>query len=243
MILLIDIGNSHLVYGLSKGYGIDILKRVPLENLQSIENIKEIFSNYFIKKIIFSSVVPKINPLIEEYADFLSVNCKQIKGYQDFPFLMKLETPETIGVDRLLSLYALYDEVKTDLMVIDSGTATTYNIVSKEKEFLGGSIGTGLHMLRHALHEKTAVLPLIDLELTIDTDIELLGNNTEHAIKSGIFWGYVCQVNGMIELYKNKFPDLYIVGTGGVMPYIKKHIKGLDSYDGELLLKGLLKFQ
>lgn len=145
-------------------------------------------------------------------------------------------TPETLGKDRLAAVIAASNIFPgSDLLVIDAGTAITYDFINKDREYHGGSISPGINMRFKALNTFTGRLPLIDPE-PFD---QLIGLNTHEAILSGVMNGARYEMNGIIEDYQLKFPHLKTILTGGDAIYFDKKLKSNIFVSSNLVILGL----
>ena len=151
-------------------------------------------------------------------------------------FDMQVQTPETVGLDRLMNLRGARELYDGALLVVDSGTAVTFDILSSKNAFMGGAIGAGMMMQRDALSDYTDALPKVD----ITSDISVIGDQTVSALQSGIFWGHIAQIEAMVQRIKAEYSEkLTVIGTGGIMNLCQPHIKGIDHFHSDLILSGL----
>jgi type III pantothenate kinase len=175
-------------------------------------------------------------------------NSAPLTVYSDrdrFPIEIDVEFPERVGTDRLLNAIAANRLREPDqrAIVVDSGTATTVDLISAEGTFRGGAILPGLLLSARALHEYTSVLPLVPMPLSGESLPEVIGKNTEAAIISGICWGHVGAVNGLIaamsvEADSRVQPPLILL-TGGAGPWLANSIQPAARHCPHLALQGL----
>lgn len=152
------------------------------------------------------------------------------------PFLLHYETPETLGHDRIAAVAgAMKLHPGQDLLVIDAGTCITYDFINKKGEYKGGGISPGIHMRIKALHTFTGKLPLVDLS----EDFEIIGTSTVKSILSGVGYGIIEEVNGIIARYESLFPKIKIILTGGESKYFDKYLKNNIFAVSNLVLTGL----
>lgn len=156
------------------------------------------------------------------------------------PIINKYQTPETLGLDRLaLSVAANEKFPQQDCLIIDAGTCITYDIVTKEKEYLGGAISPGINMRFKALHQQTGKLPLVNYN---ETDFPtLIGRKTNDALYSGVVNAVLFEMKGFIAAYRKMFPPLNIILTGGDKELFEMALKNHIFADQNLILKGLNK--
>lgn len=153
------------------------------------------------------------------------------------PLTNLYKSASTLGSDRLAaSIGAYYLYPNSNVLVIDAGTCIKYNFTSSKNEYLGGAISPGLNMKFKALEAFTSKLPLVETDLTYN---ELIGNNTQNSILSGVLNGSVAEVDGIINSYKNEFSDITVILTGGDSEYLAKRLKNSIFAHQNLVLTGL----
>lgn len=150
---------------------------------------------------------------------------------------IKYDDPRSLGADRLVSLAAAKHKYGPPLVMIDLGTATTFNALDAHGDFVGGAIAPGPNMSAEALHQFTAKLPRID----IAPPPRAVATNTRDALRSGIFFGYVGLVEGMIDRFKSELnePQLKVIATGGMSRLLAPHCPAITTVDTDLALEGL----
>lgn len=183
-------------------------------------------------------------------ASTIKVNEEILNGFRHIPLFIELshttplpikllyKTPETLGRDRISAAvagHALYPE--KNVLVVDAGTCITFDLVTKNGEYLGGSIHPGISMQFHALHTFTGKLPLVNRR---EFD-ELTGQTTDESILSGVLQGTCASMNGMIEEYRSRYPDVVVLITGGDSPYFAGKLKNRIFALPNLVLVGLNK--
>lgn len=233
MNLTIDIGNT-----LSKYAIFDKTKIIECGNITTIENsfFSQVLEHRNISNIIVSSVG---NPLSKEAIELIKAsNVHMIDFDQNtpLPFTNNYKTPQTIGKDRLAAVAgAILLYPKENLLVIDAGTAITYDYINSQGEYLGGNISLGINMRFKALNTFTKRLPLIEPSLEFD----LIGKNTQEAIKNGVLNGILHEVDGMITDCISKFAPLRTVFTGGDTYFFDAKLKNRIFAHSNLVLEGL----
>jgi type III pantothenate kinase len=248
MLLAIDAGNTNIVFGLMEDEGVRYSWRMSTASHLSLDDIKARFEVAIIegglgdKKIkgaIIASVVPELTP---ELVGF----CQQL-GHQalvvgemgvDLGIAVRTDNPEEVGADRLVNAVAaasLFSGKKT--IIVDFGTATTFDVIDRDGAYLGGLICPGIGLSLRALHEATAKLPYVEFKET-DRD-RILGTNTRDAIQSGIYWGYVGLVEGILKRLQDEQGKCRVVATGGLAPAFSRNTLALEHVDGMLTLQGL----
>ena len=149
---------------------------------------------------------------------------------------VKTDRPAEVGADRLVNAIAAQTTYQAPAIVIDFGTATTFDVVDGEGAYIGGIIAPGPNLSIEALHLAAAKLPQIDIRPT-DT---IIGRNTVHAMLSGVFWGYVGLIDGLLTRVKQELGgDPVVIATGGLGRLFASHLDAIDHYDPDLTLNGL----
>ncbi len=213
----------------------------PIEVLVSPAGDKaclgKVLDKYKPKACIISSVTTfdeDIKQILKDRIPFVL----ELNHSTPLPVKNAYETPETLGMDRIAAAVGAWSiQPGRDCLVIDMGTAITYDIVSKDGVYEGGNIAPGLNLRLKALHEFTGRLP----EVAAKADFEIFGRNTEKAIRAGVMQGIVHEVNGYYDHYKEKFPDLFAFLTGGDLIYFAEKLKNGIFVSGNLVLIGLNK--
>lgn len=246
MLLAIDLGNTNVVLGVYKNkklvshfrvktdtektaddYGILIYSLLKRENIK-IGNIKD---------IIICSVVP---PLMRSFSEFSKKYFKKDLIIVDKNVKSKVkilyEAPEEVGADRLVNAIAAYELYGGPSIVVDFGTATTFDVITKKGEYLGGAISPGINTSLEALFRETAKLPKIEFKKPQN----VIGKNTQESMQSGAFYGFVSLTEGMIEKINKELKEkTFVVATGGLAELLSKEIKGIDAVNPLLTLEGL----
>ncbi|MBI5858913.1 MAG: type III pantothenate kinase [Sphingobacteriales bacterium] len=200
----------------------------------TVETIQRLIRKCQPQKSILSSVIDH-NPAIEE---LLTVNTKfhRLSHLTKVTFTTPVGKPETIGADRLaLTEAAVHFYPDKNNFVIGLGTCVTYNFINKYHEFIGGAISPGLEMRLKSLNYYTAKLPLVKP----DSNIPLMGYDTNTNILSGVIMGMAKEIDGFIEAYREKYRNFNVLLTGGDIVYLAPHIKSKIFADPDLIFKGL----
>ena len=232
MKLAVDIGNTSVTCGIFKKNKI-ILKK----EFNSIKIFKDfLFDNQNIQNAIISSVVPSTTEKYIKILKYYSINTK-IVNYENSNLILKVANPSTIGSDRICNIKAAIKIYKSPLIVIDFGTATTYDVINNKNEFIGGAIALGIETSADYLIKKAALLSKTNL---IFPD-NVIGVNTKENIQSGIMYGAVDQVEGMINRIKKETNSKYkIILTGGLSNIISPYLSLIHTKDSNLTLKGII---
>ncbi len=257
MILLLDIGNSSTSWALTEKktsqplrfYARGFIDTHPLMSLgqrirQEVNRDQQRLKLAELKSVLIGSVVRGATPVIEK--NFLDVDVKRL-GPIDFTQIKNsTREPEKVGVDRLLNIIAAVSQFSPPLVVVDTGTAITLDVVvgtADRPVYLGGVIMPGLKLSRDVLNEKTSLLPSIELEMPE----RAIGDTTESAMAAGIVLGAACSIQGLFssitqELSQRHGVDqqtVHLIGTGGQMPMLAEKIPSLQTVNLDLTLQGL----
>ncbi len=243
MLLAIDIGNSSTKFGVFESeslvdkFVIPTARDYAMEELP-IGRLRQINERFFqIDAAIVSSVVPEMNePLSRSCKELLHVTPKFVDHTFDFGLKIRYEPITAVGTDRLVNAAAARAKHGCPLIVCSFGTATTIDVVSSESEYLGGTIAPGMKTLAEALHLKTSKLPLV----VIEKPDSVIGSTTEESIKSGVFYGYIGMVEGIIErIFETLNERPKVVATGGFSRLVAEESSLIDVVDENLILDGL----
>lgn len=251
MNIYIDIGNTSTVFGFAKKLENYSVLRVETRLLGDLTLLKkEIFA--YLKKIkvkenimnnfVICSVVPKAQVSLEENLKKIFPKAAIACIGKDIPIKIKnkYKIPRQVGLDRLVNAVAVKVNYSVPAIIVDFGTAITIDVVSEKTEYLGGVIVPGINLSLLSLHQNTALLP----KLTAQKPQSLLGRDTNNSILSGVFYGYACLVDGLIDRLKSELKlkskqKIKVIATGGHIHLMKKLCKNIDVYDGNLTLKGI----
>lgn len=236
-LLAIDIGNTNIVFGLFRKAALFKRYRLASRGDKYRKVLKKIFLENKIDNTIICSVVPRLCRVLTEYIKGLSDKPIYIIGKDILaPIKNHYRKPKEVGTDRLVNAYAGCLLYGAPLIIIDFGTAITFDIISKKREYLGGLILPGLNISLDALHNKTALLPKVELA----KPEEFIGRDTKNSILSGIIYGTCASIEALSEKIKQIIGDkAKIIGTGGNITLISKVYPRFSKIDKDLTLKGL----
>jgi len=232
MNLVVDIGNTRIKYAIFKDG--ELVQHEILEKAAKSDFTK-LVKDFPIRKSIVSSVVNHL----PEFVNFLKERTNYFEFTSETPTPLKnlYKTSYTLGSDRLTVAVGAYKQFKgEDYLVIDFGTCIKYNFVNKDAEFLGGGISPGIQMRFKSLNTFTDRLPLVEFEQEFD---KLIGTSTRESVLSGVITGTLTEVDGIINKYKEQYPALKCVITGGDALFFEKRLKNSIFVDPFLLLTGL----
>jgi type III pantothenate kinase len=240
MLLAVDIGNTSIKFGLFEGETLTSKFSVPTKRDAAPDEIKLAVGDRLrdaIDSAIVCSVVPDIESSMRSFLT-AATGVEPIFVDNSFDFRLKInyEPLESLGTDRLVAAFAAVEKYGAPLIVCSLGSATTIDVVSKDREFLGGVIAPGMSAMAEALHIKAARLPKVDLT----RPDELLGNSTVDSIRSGVYNGYFAMISGLIAMFKKRVGgDTRVIATGGNAELAAAECDSIDVADADLVLSGL----
>ena len=238
MLLAIDIGNTNINCGLFCGNAI--MKRFFIPTgAYSQERLRSALHKNRIKEceVILCSVVPSVTRVLGRDIRMVLGKSPHIVG-QDLPVPIKnlYRHPKKVGSDRLVNAFAGIKRYGAPLIVVDFGTAVTFDVISRNKEYRGGMILPGLNISLDALSARTALLPRIKLA----RPAEFIGRDTKNSILSGLVYGFAALTDHLIEKIKGKIGQgALAIGTGGDIDLVCRYCRNLDAIDKDLTLEGL----
>ncbi len=244
MMLAVDIGNTTISFAVLKGQKIkqvySLKTHLPAALLT--KELQKLFGKIknrfpFIKAVVICSVVPRATAFLKPIAKQI-FEIKPIVLGADITVPIKncYRVPRQVGQDRLVCAYAAKMLYGAPAIIVDFGTAITFDAVSKKGEYLGGAIVPGFRLYAESLFEKTALLPKVKLHFPEG----VIGKDTQNSILSGIFYGYSSLYRGMIELMARQLKGKpVVVITGGYSPLIRKFIKKVDAINRFLIFDGM----
>lgn len=253
MLFTIDIGNSHTVSGIFDNDRLVANWRLQSSQDRTADELAIRYHALFqmhgitpdqITGCIIASVVPPLETSWLEFANkafpALSTPPKAVSHAMDLSIKVVTENPAEVGADRIVNAVAAWDRFKSALIVIDFGTAITFDCVSARQEYLGGTIHPGIGISLDALAKRTAKLPLVK----IDTPPEsIIGTTTTKAIHSGMLHGFGGLVDRMVDVLGKELSQgnakVNTIATGGMASIIKPYSKAIETIDPQLTLMGL----
>ena len=231
MNLIIDIGNTRVKAALFEG--ATLLESKVYDGANAI-----LLDNSFIsqaKNAIIGSVVKEQEGFYEALNAVIPTMI--FSSETKIPLTNLYQSASTLGSDRLAaSIGAFYLYQNANVLVIDAGTCIKYNFTNSKNEYLGGGISPGIQMKFKALNTFTSKLPLVEADFSFN---ELVGNNTQNSILSGVLNGSATEIDGIIDNYKTQFTDIICILTGGDSEYLAKRLKNAIFAHQNLVLKGL----
>ena len=231
--LVIDIGNTSAKVFFFEGDKLLEEFRVAHDDLCSL--LVEQTRGRCIQAAILSSVIP-LSESMENCIGNISCPCLRMSAQLELPFGIFYKTPQTLGPDRLAAVAGAWlQKPHENLLVIDVGTAITYDFITAQGAYLGGNISPGIDMRFNALHQFTGKLPLVGKE----GERAVIGNTTETALREGVLQGVYYEIDGYVRAYTDKYPQLFIFLTGGDVFLLDNQVKSRIFADSLLVAKGL----
>lgn len=247
MLFVIDVGNTNTVLGIYDGQALLKSWRVRTERNTTEDEFNILVANLFsagkfrlqdVTKIIVSCVVPPMVTILDSFSQKyigLKPHWVNAKSYKQMPIL--IYNPAELGADRIVNAVAAYQKYRTCLIVIDFGTATTFDVISEKGEYLGGAISPGIMISSEALFREASKLPRVEIFIPPE---KVLGKDTGESLKSGIIHGYAGLVDGLVQRLSEEMKlRPKIVATGGLAPLMKDVAHTIEVVDNNLTLEGL----
>lgn len=246
MLLVIDVGNTNTVLGLFRDKELVRSWRLTTDKARTTDEwalvTHELFSIsglHFpdIDDVIISCVVPPLLNTLETLCDtYFKLRPLVVGPGIKTGMSILYDNPREVGADRIVNAVAAYAKKPTSLIVVDFGTATTFDYLSKRGEYLGGAIAPGLSISAEALFERASKLPRVE----ICCPPQVVAKNTVNSMQSGIFYGYVGLVDGIVGHMKQETRENpYVIATGGLANLIAPYSQTIDEVDNSLTLEGL----
>ncbi len=246
MLLVIDVGNTNIVVGVYRGtelvdhwristmrdkttdeYGISLMNLFLLNGLNPAD----------VHHVIISSVVPPLMPALERVAlRYFKAKPVIVGPGTKTGMVIRYDNPKEVGADRIVNAVAAYQKYGGPLIVIDFGTATTYCVIDDNGDYLGGAISPGMVISAEALTQRASKLPRIEIK----NPGQVICRNTVSSMQAGVLFGYVGQVEGMVQRIKKELgKDPLVVATGGLAPLIATETDCINHIEPMLTLEGL----
>lgn len=246
MLLAIDIGNTQTSYGVFKGRRLFHHWRGETKAVRSVDEYASflfpLLQNVGISLTDFEgvaicSVVPSCNFNLKTFCEiYLGRNPFFVSHSNKSSFSMGVETPAEVGSDRLANTAYAVEHLSLPAIVVDLGTATTFDVITADRVYQGGIILPGINMGTEGLSRKTSLLPLVDT----DFPSSVIGKNTVTCIQSGILFGYCDAIDGLLKRIQDELgSECEIVLTGGISPLIHRHLKASTKILPNLTLEGI----
>lgn len=246
MLLAVDIGNTQTHLGAFQNGNLLEHWRLATVRDSTADELASAYTNLLalrslsfsdIDDVIVSSTVPKVVPEYVEMTErYLGEECLVVGPGLKTGMAIRVENPRELGADRLVNAVAAFDRLGGPCVVVDFGTAITFDAISETGEYLGGIIAPGVEISLGALTERAAKLPQVEL-----TEPErLIGRTTLEAIQSGVIYGFAAQIDGIVERLREELGDeTHVIATGGLSTHIVPFCDTVELTDDMLTLVGL----
>ena len=246
MLLAIDCGNTNTVFSIWNGDEFIATWRTATEHqrtadqyyvwLLSLMHLNKVKAE--IRNVIISSTVPRVVFNLRVLADRYFGTRAMVVGKSDcdIPLDVRVDSGAGVGSDRLVNTVAGYDLFGGNLIIVDFGTATTFDVVDHDGAYIGGVIAPGVNLSLEALHQEAAALPLVD----IARPEKVIGTNTVMCMQSGVFWGSIGLVKEICQrIITEHGSEMRIISTGGLGPLLQSAEKVFDEWKDDLTMHGL----
>ncbi|MGB3456386.1 MAG: type III pantothenate kinase [Litorimonas sp.] len=249
MLLVIDSGNTNTLFAIHDGERWAGQWRIATDPARTADEFAVWFYQLMnmagldfgkISDCVISTVVPQslfnLRNLARRHMDVEPMIVGEPET--DLGIQVRLDNPNQVGADRLVNALGAAVRYEGPLILIDSGTATTFDVVSADRYFEGGIIAPGINLSMRALHEAAAQLPRI----AIRKPDAVIGRDTVSAMQSGVFWGYIGLIDGLVRrIVEEDGRDFTVVGTGGVASLFEGASETIQHFDADLTIRGLLE--
>lgn len=249
MLLAIDAGNTNIVFAVFDGNEMRAEWRAVTETTRTADEYAVLLNPLLqLQGLSFSDLDAAIIATVVPQALFdlrlfsrRYLNCEAlVVGDADVDLGIEVHTdrPSAVGADRLVNAVAAHERYKGALIVVDFGTATTFDIVDENGNYEGGVIAPGVNVSAEALHQAAAMLPRVAVGRTQN----VIGKDTVPAMQSGLFWGYVGLIEGLITRIKEEYgKPMTVIGTGGLATPFHRQTQAIDHLDHDLTIRGLIQ--
>jgi type III pantothenate kinase len=248
MILVIDVGNTECTVGLFDGTVLKAQWRLTTDVQRTADELVLLLVGLVasakldpavVQGAAIGSVVPRLTGTLAAACERgFGVNAVIVDASSPLPITLAVDEPLTVGADRMINTLAASHILKRDTIVVDLGTATTYDCITKDGVFLGGVIAPGVRTSSETLYRKTSKLP--DTELVMPARV--IGTRTEECIRAGVLLGAIDAVEGLVRRIKAEWPgteEPLVVATGGMAEVLAPYCPSVDRVDPWLTLEGL----
>lgn len=248
LLLAVDVGNTNTVFAVYRAreplgqWRISTVRdrtgdeyAAALTQLMMLDGV----SHRDVKDVVISSVVPQaLFALKQMCAHVFDCEPKIVRENLGVAMPIDIDNPREVGADRLVNATAAHRRYGGPLIVVDFGTATTFDIVDGDGRYAGGVIATGINLSLEALHRAAAKLPRI----AVERPDRVIGRSTVTAMQSGVFFGYVSMIEGLVRRIKTEFgKEMTVIATGGLGGLFDKATDSIDRYDRDLTMAGLVE--
>lgn len=246
MLLVLDVGNTQIMAGLFKSDQLCAQWRMHTEPRLTEDEFHMHLSSFFerqgldmsgIEHTVISCVVPPMVRTLESFCRKYLAHAPDWIDARSVDMPIRYRNPSEVGADRLVNAVAAFTKYRTSLVVIDFGTATTFDCISEKGEYLGGAISPGIGISAEALFQRASKLPRVEL---FNPPASVIGKETAESMKSGLLYGYTELVDGMVRRIKKEMrPAPRVIATGGLAALFGEMSETIEAVEPELTLEGL----
>ena len=246
MLLVIDVGNSNTVLGIYAGTKLKKDWRVGTDKYRTVDEYAMLINDLFslsglgfadLSDVIISCVVPPMQDILGKLCrQYLQLTPYVVGPGMKTGMPIQYDNPREVGADRIVNAVAAYEQCRGALIVVDFGTATTFDVISAEGSYQGGAIAPGIGISAEALFDRASKLPRVEFS----RPAQIIGKNTVSSMQSGIFFGYVGLVEGIVGRMKKELSETpKVIATGGLAGPIAAATDCIDQVEPFLTLEGL----
>jgi len=245
VLLAIDLGNTNTVFGVYEGDQLVMHWRLSTQKDRTVDEYGILLRNLFslerieakrIRRVVIASVVPPLDPVLNEMASAYFAVKPMFVTHENAGIPILYDDPREVGADRIVNAVAVLHKYGKPAIVVDFGTATTFDAITAAGEYRGGVIAPGIVISAEALYEHAAKLPRIEIQKPAN----VIGTSTITSMQSGLVYGYVALVDGIITRMKEELGSkTRVIGTGGQAPFISQETRLIETVDPNLTLDGL----
>lgn len=248
LLLAIDVGNTNTVFALYRERRAlgqwrisTVRERTADEYAAALTQLMALkgYNHGEVGAAVISSVVPQaLTPLKSMCHEFFNCAARVVGDDLGVTISVVIDNPREVGADRLVNAVAAHTRYHGPLIVVDFGTATTFDVVDEEGRYCGGVIATGISLSLEALHRAAAKLPRV----AVERPDRVIGNSTVSAMQSGVFWGYVSMIEGIVTRIKSEFgAEMKVIATGGLAGLFAGATDIIEHVDRDLTMAGLVE--
>ena len=246
MLLVTDVGNTNTAIGIFAGKRLESDWRLATDRYRTADEWGQLIRNLLrldgmdgeaVSGVAIACVVPPLESVLERMCRrYFNLEPFFISSDMDLGMMIRYESPRDVGADRIANAVAAIEKYDPPAIIIDFGTATTFDMINAQSEYIGGVICPGIGISANALFEKAARLPRVD----IVKPARVIGTDTVGSMQAGLYYGYLEQIRGIVERMRSEMPgDVKVILTGGHARVFAKELGDEAIYDATLTLDGL----
>jgi type III pantothenate kinase len=246
MLLVIDVGNTNMALGVYEGQQLVASWRLTTDRERTVDELGILCRNLFkladlefqvIRGIVVGSVVPTLDfPLRKMATTYFHIDPVFVDASLPTGMRFRYANPKEVGADRIADGVAALAKYGSPCVVVDFGTATTFDVISREGEYMGGAIAPGITISAEALFLRAAKLPRVDIR----HPSSIIGDSTVSSIQSGLYYGYIGLVDGILQRIQDELRESpHVIATGGLAHLIGRASRYINTIDDNLTLDGL----